>query len=202
MPDVAIAQSHLVNPGLTPLMLNHAAWITHDVDGTADFYMRVMGMELAHTVVDDRIPSTGDPVPYFHIFFRMGDGSTIAFFDAPGVPERLPPPHPAYGVFDHIALTAKDMAEVDRWFAWLTKNGIDVVGPVDHNGLIYSIYFYDPNGLRLEITTPTDPEWNRHTAAGKEALAWWSKGRREAIEAGEDLRTAMVRLVQARKAKV
>ena len=56
---------------LTPLMLNHAAWVTHDVEATADFYMNVMGMDLASTVIDDTVPSTGDAFPYFHIFFRM-----------------------------------------------------------------------------------------------------------------------------------
>src|SRR5688500_910296 len=107
---------------LTPLMLNHAAWVTHDVEATAEFYTKVMGMELASTVMDDTIPSTGDAFPYFHIFFRMGDGSTIAFFEAPGLPERAGVSHPAYDIFDHIALQAKDRDEVDRWANWLHQN--------------------------------------------------------------------------------
>src|SRR3546814_4903218 len=53
---------------LTPLMLNHAAWVTHDVEATADFYTRVMGMELVSTVLDDSVPSTGDDFAYFHVF--------------------------------------------------------------------------------------------------------------------------------------
>ena len=68
------------NPGLSPQMLNHVAWVTSDIVGTVDFYTRIMGMPLASTVFDDKVPSTGDDFPYFHIFFRMGDGSTIAFF--------------------------------------------------------------------------------------------------------------------------
>ena len=71
----------VANPGLTPIMLNHAAYVTHDVAATADFYTRIMGMELASTVFDDSIPSTGDQIPYFHIFFRMQDGSTLACGD-------------------------------------------------------------------------------------------------------------------------
>src|SRR3546814_4532612 len=74
----------------------------------------------------------------------MRDGSTIAFFEAPGLPPRSEVTHPAYEVFDHIALQAKDRCEVDRWAAWLQENGIPIVGPTDHNGLIYSIYFHDP----------------------------------------------------------
>ena len=65
------------NPGLTPMMLNHAAWVTHDVAATHDFYTRIMGMEIASTVIDDSVPSTGDAFPYFHIFFKMKDGSLV-----------------------------------------------------------------------------------------------------------------------------
>jgi catechol 2,3-dioxygenase-like lactoylglutathione lyase family enzyme len=93
MPD-----SHLEAPapsaetsGLTPVMLNHAAWVTHDVAATTEFYTKVMGMELASTIFDDKVPSTGDAFPYFHIFFRMQDGSTIAFFEAPGLPAKPVP---------------------------------------------------------------------------------------------------------------
>lgn len=186
------------NPGLTPLMLSHAAWVTHDVEATADFYMRVMGMELASTVMGASVPSTGDDFPYFHIFFRMADGSTIAFFEAPGLPERPPVSHAAYDVFDHVALQAKDHAEVDRWHDWLVANGIDVVGPTDHDGLIYSVYFHDPNGLRLEITAPTDPEWNRHTERGKQDLAAWCQCKKSALESGADLADAMVALINGR----
>lgn len=184
-----------VNPGLTPLMLSHAAWVTHDVEATADFYMRVMGMELACTVLGASVPSTGDDFPYFHIFFRMADGSTIAFFEVPGLPQRSEVSHPAYEVFDHIALQAKDPSEVEHWYEWLVANDIEVIGPTDHNGLIYSIYFYDPNGIRLEITTPTDPDWNNHTARGKEHLAMWSQGKRDALEQNLDLSEAMVKLI-------
>lgn len=184
---------------LTPLMLNHAAWVTHDVEATAKFYMDIMGMELASTVVDDTIPSTGDAFPYFHIFFRMRDGSTIAFFEAPGLPQRPAVSHPAYDIFDHFALQAETHEEVDRWHDWLVSNGIEVVGPTDHGGLIYSIYFRDPNGLRLEITHPTDPNWNRHSTKALADLTMWNEGKRNAIEAGRDVGEAMAELIASRR---
>lgn len=186
------------SPGLVPRMLNHVAWVTHDVEATADFYIRIMGMELASTVIDDTIPSTGDPFPYFHIFFRMLDGSTIAFFEAPGLPERSEVSHPAYDIFDHIALEARDKAEVDRWHAWLVENGIEVVGPTDH-GIIYSIYFHDPNGLRLEITVPVDPHWNRHTEKGLADLAMWTTAKRSAVEAGRNVSEAMTEVIRNKR---
>lgn len=184
---------------LTPLMLNHAAWVTHDVEATANFYMNIMGMDLASTVIDDTVPSTGDAFPYFHIFFRMKDGSTIAFFEAPSLPERAPVSHPAYDIFDHIALQAETSEEVDQWHKWLTSNGLEVVGPTDHGGLIYSIYFRDPNGLRLEITYPTDPNWNKHSVKGLADLKMWNEGKKSAIAQGLDVAETMVGLIADRR---
>ena len=148
------------------MMLNHVAWVTHDVAATADFYTQTMGMELASTVYDDTVPSTGEAFPYFHIFFRMGDGSTIAFFEAPDVPPRAKPAHPAYETFEHIALQVGSREEVMQWSDWLKQNDIEIIGPTDHKGMILSIYFRDPNGIRIEITTPLDAEWNQHTEQG------------------------------------
>jgi len=184
------------NPGLTPMMLNHAAWVTPDAAATTDFYTRIMGMELASTVLDDSIPSTGDDIPYFHIFFRMGDGSTLAFFEAPGVPPPAKSSHPAYDVFNHIALQAKDRAEVLRWYEWLKSQGVDVIGPTDHKGLILSIYFHDPAGVRLEITTPLDKEWNRHTDKGYADLKLWEDCKAKAKAEGRDVPQAMIEMIK------
>lgn len=184
------------NPGLTPMMLNHVAWITHDVAATADFYTRIMGMELASTVYDDMVPSTGEAFPYFHIFFRMGDGSTIAFFEAPDVPARAKPTHPAYETFEHIALQVASREEVMRWHGWLTQNSIEVIGPTDHKGMILSIYFRDPNGIRLEITTPLDVDWNQHTEQGYKDLAIWVGAKEKAIREGRDVRQAVIDVIR------
>ena len=189
----------LGSSGLTPAMLHHVAWVTHDVAATADFYTRIMGMELASTIYDDHIPSTGEPFPYFHIFFRMADGSTIAFFEVPGLPERAAQAHPAYEVFEHIALQAADRVAVARWQEWLESNGVEVLGPVDHKGLILSIYFRDPNGIRLEITTPLDPEWNRHTEQGYADLEMWVAAKERAAREGRDIPRALIQLIRDKR---
>ena len=198
MPDTPtpVASLRARNPGLTPMMLNHAAWITHDLAETADFYTRVMGMELASTVYDDNVPSTGDDFPFFHIFFRMKDGSTIAFFEAPGVPPRAKSSHPAYEIFEHIALQVESRDEVLRWHDWLRENQIEVVGPTDHKGMILSIYFRDPNGIRLEITTPLDVEWNRHTEQGYKDLALWVSATEKAEREGRDVKQAVLDVIR------
>lgn len=188
------------NPGLTPTMLNHAAYVTHDVEATADFYIRIMGMELASTVFDDSIPSTGDAFPYFHIFFRMRDGSTIAFFEAPDIPLPAKATHPAYDIFNHIALQAADREEVMRWHEWLVSNDIDVVGPTDHSGLIFSVYFHDPNGVRLEITAPLDPDWNQHTERGYKELEQWVDVKKKALRESRDVSSALKEFISEQRA--
>lgn len=198
MPDTLTpaAPTRAINPGLTPMMLNHAAWVTHDVAATADFYIRIMGMELASTVYDDTVPSTGEDFPYFHVFFKMKDGSTIAFFEAPDVPPRAKPSHPAYEVFEHIALQVDTREDVMRWYEWLTANDIPIVGPTDHKGMILSIYFRDPNGIRLEITTPLDVDWNQHTEQGYKDLALWVGAKEAAKREGRDVRQAVLDVIR------
>src|ERR1700752_2278297 len=87
-----------------PDMLSPVAYMPRDTAATADFFTRVLGMELVNAVLDDSVPSTGEPIPYFHSFFGMTDGPTVAFFEAPNPPPLDAPPHPAYNTFQHIAL--------------------------------------------------------------------------------------------------
>jgi catechol 2,3-dioxygenase-like lactoylglutathione lyase family enzyme len=156
-----------------------------------------MGMELVNAVLDDAIPSTGEPIPYFHSFFRMADGSTIAFFEAPELPPLAPPPHPAYDTFQHLAMQVPTTDEVDRWHGWLGQHGVEVLGPVDHK-IIYSIYFHDPNGLRLEITAPTSPTWNDNAAAAQASLADWQTVKERAAASGDDMVSVLAELTRQR----
>lgn len=166
-----------------PARLSHLAYVTLDAGATVDFYTRIMRMPLVEAVMHERIPSTGDPYPYVHFFFRMQDGSTIAFFEAIGLPERAEPSHPAYRAFDHLALEVATAAEVDEWKEWLVSNGVEVLGAIDHT-IIYSIYFHDPNGIRLEITTPLVPDWNDRPAEAKRIVDSFLAAKDEAIASG------------------
>lgn len=190
----SLSMSKRPNPGLTPMMLNHAAWVTPDAEATAEFYTRIMGMDLVSTVIEDTSPSTGLKIPYFHLFFRMGDGSTLAFFEAPGVPAPAKSSHIAYDVFTHIALQAADPDEVMKWYEWLQSNGLEVQGPTDHKGMILSIYFTDPAGIRMEITTPLEENWNRHDEKAKADLDLWVGTKKKAIAEGRDVVKAMTDL--------
>jgi catechol 2,3-dioxygenase-like lactoylglutathione lyase family enzyme len=178
-------------------MLSHAAYISADTSATVAFYQGLLGMELVAAVLDDKIPSTGEPIPYFHSFFRMGDGSTIAFFEAPELPPPSPDSHPAYATFRHFAMEVDSTELVDQWAEWLRANDIDLIGPVDH-GIIYSIYFRDPDGNRLEITSPIDPAWNDNAAAARTSLAEWEEVKAGARSTGRDMATVLAELTRER----
>jgi len=183
-------------PGM-PLHLNHVAYITHDTSATVEFYTKVMGMDFVAAVMDDAIPSTGDPVPYFHSFFRMADGSTLAFFEAPELPPPAAHTHPAYNVFQHLALEVESMEVVDAWRDWVASQGVAVIGPVNHK-IIYSIYFYDPNGIRLELTTPIDPSWNDHGDNAANSLREWEEVKATARATGSDMSSVLAELTRQR----
>ena len=91
----------VTRPGI-PSRHHHLAYSTHDTRATIEFYTRVMGMALVDAVIDDRIPSTNDAYTYLHTFFRMEDGSCLAFFESPGVPEMPPIEHPAHWIFNDL----------------------------------------------------------------------------------------------------
>ena len=130
--------------------------MTHDAAATVDFYTNVIGWKLVHALFNDHVPSTADAFPYVHLFFQLPDGSTVAFFESVDLP-RPPaePPHPAYPIFNHFAWKVASPSEVESWKAFLESKSIDYIGPVDH-GICSSIYFFDPNGIRLEVVKHTE----------------------------------------------
>jgi catechol 2,3-dioxygenase-like lactoylglutathione lyase family enzyme len=133
--------------------LNHFAWRCRNAEETRAFYEDLLGLPLAHVIEADRVPSTGEYAPYVHVFFKMGDGSYIAFFDLGDDTGALPSPNTPSWV-NHIALEVATRDELLAAKARLERHGVQVLGVTDHK-IIESIYFFDPNGLRVELTTPT-----------------------------------------------
>lgn len=141
-----------VAPHLAPIAgLHHFAWRCRDAEETRAFYEDVLGLPLAHVIKKDHVPSTGEYCPYVHIFFRMRDGSYMAFFDLGDNVEALPSPNTPTWV-NHIALKVGSREELISMKSRIERNGVEVVGFIDHDGYIESIYMFDPNGLRLELT--------------------------------------------------
>jgi len=159
--------------------LNHFAWRCRDAEETRHFYEDILGLPLAHIIQSDRVPSTGEYYPYTHVFFRMADGSFIAFFDLGDDETSEPSPNTPSWV-NHIALQVAGREDLSAAKARLESEGIKVLGVTDHH-ILNSIYFFDPNGLRVELTAWTvDAEhMEREAAAARAKLDAWTAAKAE-----------------------
>jgi glyoxylase I family protein len=129
--------------------LHHFAYRCKDAEETRHFYEDILGLPLHHIIQSDVVPSTGEYCPYTHIFFRMTDGSCVAFFDLGDDHAAEPSPNtPAW--VNHLALRVNTVAELEQMKARLMAHGVEVLGVTDHH-IFKSIYFFDPNGIRLEL---------------------------------------------------
>jgi len=170
---------------MTPIgvrSLHHFAWRCRDAEETRAFYEDLLGLPLAHIIRADTVPSTGEYCPYVHIFFQLRDGSYIAFFDLGDDTAAEPSPNtPAW--VNHIAFEVDTVGDLAEWKAKLEAAGVDVLGVTDH-GFVHSIYFFDPNGLRLELTTRTGSAGYLAEAQTKArgALDVWSQEKAEMRE--------------------
>lgn len=133
--------------------LNHFAWRCRDAEETRHFYEDILGLPLVHVIQADTVPSTGEYSPYTHIFFQMSDGAYIAFFDLGDDETSAPSPNtPAW--VNHLALQVPSQDDLLAAKAKLESEGVKVLGVTDHH-ILNSIYFFDPNGLRVELTAWT-----------------------------------------------
>ncbi len=135
------------------LGLHHWAARCRDAEETRAFYEDLLGLPLAHIITADVVPSTGEYCPYVHIFFKLEDGSFVAFFDLGDDLASDPSPNTPMWV-NHLALRVSSVEKLIIAKTRLEAAGIEVVGITDHH-IIQSIYFFDPNGIRLELTTQT-----------------------------------------------
>lgn len=133
--------------------LHHFAYRCRDAEETRAFYEDLLGFPLTHIVRAETVPSTGEYCPYVHLFFELGDGSSIAFFDLGDNEAAEPSPNTPLWV-NHFAMKVDSYADLDKAKARLEKAGVDVLGVTDH-GFVHSIYFFDPNGVRLELAVDT-----------------------------------------------
>jgi catechol 2,3-dioxygenase-like lactoylglutathione lyase family enzyme len=148
--------------------VHHLALNTDDMKLTIDFYSGVLGMPLIHAM---RVPpglgtgpgNRGNP-PFEnlrHYFFDMGNDSTLAFFEIP----KGAKPHgdrDAIATMQHVAFATSPEGAADL-LARLERNGVENSGPIQTLPGLMSIYFFDPNGIRLEFAwRPVDRAGDVH----------------------------------------
>ena len=155
--------------------IHHVAYRCKDAKETVEFYERVLGMTYTSAFAEDKVPSTGEDDPYMHVFLDCGNDNVLAFFELPTQPEMGRDENtPAW--VQHIAFKVPDMETLLAGKARAEAEGLEVIGPTFH-GIFKSIYFFDPNGHRLELACDIGTE-EQYTFLGEVAqpmLEEWDK---------------------------
>ncbi len=155
--------------------IHHAAYRCRDAKETVDFYRKVLGMQFTTAFAEDHVPSTGAHDPYMHVFLDAGGGNILAFFELPGQPEMDRDRNTPEWV-QHIAFRVGSVEALEAARAHIESLGIDVLGPT-HHGIFQSIYFFDPNGHRIELAADigTDTQYAELARVAPDMLEEWSR---------------------------
>ncbi|EAR10418.1 VOC family protein [Reinekea blandensis] len=165
--------------------VHHVAYRCKDAKETVEFFQKYLDMEFLLAIAENEVPSTKEPDPYMHVFLDAGNGNVLAFFELPNSPDMGRDGNTPVWV-QHIAFKVDSVDVLEAAKARLEADGITVVGPTNHT-IFKSIYFFDPNGHRIELAANTDEpgmleelkrvapamleEWSRTRQAPKHA-AW------------------------------
>ena len=163
--------------------IHHLALNTDDMKMTLDFYVGVLGMPLVHAL---KVPpglgtgpgNRGNP-PFEnlrHYFLDAGGDSLLAFFE---MPKGAKPKgdRDAIGTMQHVSFCVSEQRFNDVKQR-IESNGLEYLGPINVGCDTWSIYFYDPNGIRLEFSHQKE--------AQPRVIERWRQTREEALS---ELRT-------------
>ena len=158
--------------------IHHVAYRCRDARQTVEWYEKHLGMTFVLAIAENEVPSTKAPDPYMHVFLDAGNGNVLAFFELPSQPDMGRDENtPAW--VQHLALKVESVETLLAAKARLEAAGIEVVGPTDHT-IFKSIYFFDPNGHRLELAadTGTPGMYHRLDTVKREMLEEWTRTKR------------------------
>ena len=158
--------------------IHHVAYRCKDAKETVEWYGKHLDMKFVLAIAEDLVPSTKAPDPYMHVFLDAGNGNVLAFFELPTAPAMGRDTNTPEWV-QHIAFKVDSLAALEAAKARLEAGGVAVLGITDH-AIFKSIYFFDPNGHRLELACDTaTPEMQEKLDAVKwDMLEEWSQTRR------------------------
>jgi len=133
--------------------IHHVAYRCKDAAETVDFYQQHLNMDFQLAIAENEVPSTKAADPYMHVFLDAGNGNVLAFFEVPNSPGMGRDENtPAW--VQHIAFQVDNLDVLLAAKESLVNAGIKVIGPTEHT-IFKSIYFFDPNGHRLELAANT-----------------------------------------------
>jgi glyoxylase I family protein len=127
-------------PPSTARGVHHLALICSDVEQTIQFYDGLLGFPLIE-LIENRDYSGSS-----HLFFDLGNGNLLAFFDFPGL--GLQPGVESIGSVQHIAISVSPES-FELLKGRLDAAGLPYIGP--ERGITNSVYFKDPDGIQIEL---------------------------------------------------
>ena len=148
------------------LALDHVAIPIVDARGSHRFYSEILGFELVDALSGD----DWNGKPWLMMIFGVPDGKQLAL-----VAFRGGKPAEREGDERHYAFAVATDADQAEWRARLEANGVEV--REENHGTQRSIYFSDPNGITLEITTPPTPKTAKTNAEAKDVVWEWVEAR-------------------------
>ena len=168
--------------GAPPLSrgIHHLALNTEDMKGTMDFYGRVLGMPLVHAL---KVPpgvgvgpaNRGNP-PFEnlrHYFFDVGGDTLLAFFEMPKGAKQQGDRN-ALAAMQHCAFTVTE-ERFRQVLERLRDASVATIGPIMVGAQTWSVYFMDPNGIRLEFC------YQEHDGSDVRVVERWTQTREEAL---------------------
>ena len=168
--------------GAPPLSrgIHHLALNTEDMKGTMDFYGRVLGMPLVHAL---KVPpgvgvgpaNRGNP-PFEnlrHYFFDVGGDTLLAFFEMPKGAKQQGDRN-ALAAMQHCAFTVTE-ERFRQVLERLRDASVATIGPIMVGAQTWSVYFMDPNGIRLEFC------YQEHDGSDVQVVERWTQTRDEAL---------------------
>ena len=158
--------------------IHHVAYRCKDAKTTVGWYVKHLNMDFVLAIAEDQVPSTKAPDPYMHLFLDAGNGNVLAFFELPNAPAMGRDTNTPDWV-QHIAFKVDSVQTLEDTKVRLEAAGIEVIGPTDHT-IFKSIYFFDPNGHRLELAADVGtPQMYKDLDDVKwDMLAEWDKTKR------------------------
>ena len=129
--------------------MNHVAVVTDDLDRFVDFYTSVFDLDV---VFEETTPA------FRHAILRTGPDSWLHPAELQGNPHGSAVPAMFdRGHLDHLALTVASPEAFTTLRQRLEERGAEA-GGVDDLGAFHSLWFEDPDGMRVELVAIVDPE--------------------------------------------
>jgi catechol 2,3-dioxygenase-like lactoylglutathione lyase family enzyme len=169
--------------------IHHHAFRCRDAEETRRFYEDILKMPLVAAVVMPEDIAAHMPT-FCHIFFEMGDGNCIAFFDSPEA-FKGNTFSPAGPLDHHLAIEVEGDEVMAEYRQRLEGAGVDLKY-IDH-GVYHSLYFNDPNGLNCEIVSKVRATYDNDIVEVRTAhdnLKNWTAGKHGQTASEPDKRYA------------